>query len=377
MMRGEQPIESGTVLAFQANLRGTKFHRDSDKPGLLIRPDQRRLLSCPALMAAVRHELLASRRFRDVFSALAFLTLAAFAFLAAPVSSVRASGLPEIAEPIPACHSGYGPPEEQGWNEEGAFQSGLAPNCLYQPAANGVAHISPSKVKIGGTVRLTFTPGTQDGYETSPIWNLGALRTVQGPEHEEQFLVALYNQEGECYELAKLACEFSVSTLGRFIEGYYVLRVPWQASNTLEREGSYDLQLYVGEHNPPVARFTVEPVKGLTYKFDGTSSSDEVRVSAWHFTVNGILVSEIPLEEYTFPGPGTYKIGLTVEDEAGLSDSTEHEVVISEPVPSTGGGGGSSGSGGSGGPSNATTGKPKHPKHRHKKHKHKKHSHKH
>jgi len=123
----------------------------------------------------------------------------------------------------------------------------------------------------------------------------------------------------ECLEWKAYACTFEVDLSDNFEEGYYVVPItflPILGSGDLEGpndefgdESTYDLQLYIGEHAPPTARFTTERLHGLTYRFDASSSSDEVRVSSWEFTANGAPIGEGPILEHTFPNPANTRSG--------------------------------------------------------------------
>lgn len=246
----------------------------------------------------------------------------------------------EVREPVPVCTGGYGPPGDEGYSEEGFLQSHLNPtNCMYQPAANGVARLNASRVKLYSDVQVTFLSGTQSGSPTHLLAGtdfIGYHRLKGSPGYVYQ--IRLRQLAGECYVPLTNTCTYEVEPfeLQNYAEGFYVIPVEWASANPLNGVGAYDVGLYVGEHNPPAARFTVEHVKGLTYKFDATSSTDEVRVSTFQFTVGGTPVSVSPIFEYTFPRAGTYNVGLTVEDEAGLSDKTAQEILVPEPAPSPG-----------------------------------------
>jgi PKD repeat protein len=94
----------------------------------------------------------------------------------------------------------------------------------------------------------------------------------------------------------------------------------------------------VGTTNaPPVARFVFVPTTGvapLAVSFDAATSADgdgRIVTYAWTFGVGATGGGVAP--QHTFGVPGTYRVELSVTDDAGASSSVSHEVVVSTFIP--------------------------------------------
>jgi PKD repeat protein len=88
---------------------------------------------------------------------------------------------------------------------------------------------------------------------------------------------------------------------------------------------------------PPSASFSVStpsPTAGQPVSFDGSASSDPdgtISSYSWSFGDGASASGETP--SHTYAKAGTYTVGLTVTDNAGLSASVEHEVKVVEAPP--------------------------------------------
>jgi subtilisin family serine protease len=83
-------------------------------------------------------------------------------------------------------------------------------------------------------------------------------------------------------------------------------------------------------NNPPTADFTYSCNASLNCTFDGTSSSDDVGVVGYSWTLSGgSQVNANPTFSRTFPSPRTFDLTLTVTDGGGLSHSVTKTVVVS------------------------------------------------
>jgi len=87
----------------------------------------------------------------------------------------------------------------------------------------------------------------------------------------------------------------------------------------------------------PTAAFSATaPAIGLTVPVDGSASSDPeggVLTYAWTFEDGTPATASGATTSVTFPGTGTYTVGLTVTDDAGNSAHSEQEVSVQAPPP--------------------------------------------
>jgi PKD domain len=81
-------------------------------------------------------------------------------------------------------------------------------------------------------------------------------------------------------------------------------------------------------NQPPVAAFTYS-CSNLVCAFDGTSSTDDVGITAWKWTgPNGGTWANTPTFTRTFNAPTTVNVTLKVTDGGGLSNSITKQVVV-------------------------------------------------
>ncbi|MFW3145559.1 MAG: clostripain-related cysteine peptidase [Thermoplasmatota archaeon] len=134
----------------------------------------------------------------------------------------------------------------------------------------------------------------------------------------------------ETIELFGIDPTFTFDDAGKF---WVTLIATDQAGNT----GSKIQEIIVNDITPPSATFSYkkigdDPVK---YSFDGSGSSDNVGIATYKWTIRstGIEWGRMDVEVvYEFPSPGTYTIGLEVNDLAGNSDFTSVTITVEEPV---------------------------------------------
>jgi len=236
------------------------------------------------------------------------------------------------------CIPGSGTQQEEIFRSEEGF------NCLFRaPASQGTAELNETKAKFGGEVTIRFHSGTINGLGTSLVPHaIRAFRkgpTPKGGGFAETDEVRLEPKTALCGEEVREfdECKYEiVPTGGNFEEGYYLVPVYYWVAALTELSGQYDLQLFIGEHAPPTARFTVEHVGGLEYKFDGSSSIAEGSIFGYTWLIDNVEVQENnPFEVYHFPAPGTYTVGLAVEDSYHQHGLTEQKLVVPEPGPTT------------------------------------------
>jgi PKD repeat protein len=91
---------------------------------------------------------------------------------------------------------------------------------------------------------------------------------------------------------------------------------------------------------PPTADFVYDPeqpVAGLPLTLDGTTSFDfdgEIVSYAWDFDEDGLVDSTDAVTQHTFPDAGTYRVALTVTDNAGNADTIVREIRVAAPTQS-------------------------------------------
>jgi PKD repeat protein len=89
-----------------------------------------------------------------------------------------------------------------------------------------------------------------------------------------------------------------------------------------------------------VAEFTWSPLSGARVDFDATGSVDYGSIASysWDFGAGGATGSGVT-PTYQYPGPGTYRVTLTLTDDAGLTGSASQSVIVpgapSTPSPPT------------------------------------------
>ncbi len=94
-----------------------------------------------------------------------------------------------------------------------------------------------------------------------------------------------------------------------------------------------------GAAQPPSAALSVSPTSGtaplpVTANAGGsTDPQGQALTYTFDFGDGTVLGPQPgPTASHTFPTPGTYPVAVTVRDESGLSDTTQHNVVVSSPA---------------------------------------------
>jgi hypothetical protein len=84
-----------------------------------------------------------------------------------------------------------------------------------------------------------------------------------------------------------------------------------------------------GTNQPPVAAYTFSCNASRFCSFDGTSSTDDVGITAWSWKrlSNGNILSTAPSFTKTFANNVTFDLQLTVTDGGGLSNAVTHTIV--------------------------------------------------
>jgi PKD repeat protein len=167
-----------------------------------------------------------------------------------------------------------------------------------------VARINgPSTAKVGDTVNFDG----RSSQSVSPIvdyqWNFGDGNTAHGSDVSHT-----YNQDGT----------------------YYVTLVV-VAQNGLRGSDRHQINVDLGAAEQPVARISAPNAAqlGQAVTFDGSASSapGQIVSYAWNFgdgsTANG------PVIPHTYQkGPGIYNVILTITDDQGHTNSTNHQINI-------------------------------------------------
>ena len=87
-------------------------------------------------------------------------------------------------------------------------------------------------------------------------------------------------------------------------------------------------------NTPPVSVIngvpTTEGILGSTLLVDGSSSSDDVNITSYQWSVNGLVVSTEETTEIILNQAGTYNICLDVTDTGGATDQTCEQVIVPE-----------------------------------------------
>jgi PKD repeat protein/5-hydroxyisourate hydrolase-like protein (transthyretin family) len=90
----------------------------------------------------------------------------------------------------------------------------------------------------------------------------------------------------------------------------------------------------VTEAQPPTAAFTTtpnDPETGQTVTFDASQSTDpDGQITSYEWTANGVSIGSGETITDTFTNPGNYTIGLTVEDNDGLTDTANQTITVTE-----------------------------------------------
>ncbi|MDX1744681.1 MAG: PKD domain-containing protein, partial [Halobacteriales archaeon] len=93
-------------------------------------------------------------------------------------------------------------------------------------------------------------------------------------------------------------------------------------------------------NEPPTATFTHSPTNpepGQAVRLNASASSDpDGEIVTYRWDIDGDGQSDIeggPNQRLSFPRAGTYTVGLTVEDDAGATDTTTREIVVSGDQP--------------------------------------------
>ena len=89
---------------------------------------------------------------------------------------------------------------------------------------------------------------------------------------------------------------------------------------------------------PPVASFTwspLEPMVSEEVTFTSTSTDPDGTIVSWEWDFNGDGVTDRTTEitTWTYTTAGTYTVTLTVTDDDGLTDASQHVVIIVEELP--------------------------------------------
>ncbi|HEV8149706.1 MAG TPA: PKD domain-containing protein, partial [Gemmatimonadales bacterium] len=90
----------------------------------------------------------------------------------------------------------------------------------------------------------------------------------------------------------------------------------------------------VPANQPPVANFTWAPtgLKLHQIAFDGTSSTDDVGIVSWVWTLNmgggKVYTINLPSFRESYPASGTYNVTLTVTDGGGLTSSITKQILV-------------------------------------------------
>ena len=123
----------------------------------------------------------------------------------------------------------------------------------------------------------------------------------------------------------------------REFDDYGIYPVRLTVTNKAGKRTSDTMTVFVMEHVAPVAEAgpnqTVD--EGTLVAFDGTGSTDDVRVAAWTWTFvdgRGVrLAGSRPT--YLFDNPGTFEVTLWVTDECGNRDADVMTVTVNDTTP--------------------------------------------